>query len=44
MHYIEIAVLTLLGYPACAFTGVVSIGIFNIPLSGSLRHEIVSRP
>ena len=28
-HYID--VFTLLGYPACAFTAVVSIGIFNIP-------------
>ena len=44
LHYIEIAVLMLLGYPACTFIGLFSIGIINFPTPGLYAMSLLPAP
>ena len=44
LHYIEIAVLMVLGYPACTFMGLFSVGIINFPTPGLYAMSLLPAP
>lgn len=44
LHYTEIAVLMLLGYPACTFLGLFSVGIIDFPTPGLYALRLLPLP